>query len=151
MLKGLLLFLKNWKVVTPINICTLKLGVTLQNGILDFFDKDHTDNQKGSINLKGFTVSKGNTDSRIILKKLKTGILGKTEQDTELVIINDEKNSSSGVSKHFCKMQMRSRYDVTRHGFNEPIQQSQFSICQFSRRANSAFCIWQQSKPLLLW
>ena len=38
-------------------------------------------------------------------------------------IINDEKKSSSDVSKHFCRMQMRSRYDVTRHGFNEePIQ-----------------------------
>ena len=38
-------------------------------------------------------------------------------------IINDEKNSSSGVSKHFYKMKKRSRYDVTHNGFHE-----QFSI-----------------------
>ena len=43
-------------------------------------------------------------------------------------IINDEKNSSSGVSKHFCKRQMRSRYDVTHNGFHE--ESIQHFVCE---------------------
>jgi hypothetical protein len=56
-------------------------------------------------------------------------------------IINDEKNSSSDVSKHFCRTQMRSCYDVTHNGFHE--ESIQHFVCE---EAVDIYCFTRLSR-----